>query len=168
MLALGVNGGFASPAESYFVNVGDTQIEIPVPADAVMAKGLDARFDHMMHMTDSSDGRRLTYFVNPESASAIQRGDFTEPPKLMYIVSCMPVNGVYKSSDFASFQDRVAQTIPDGSKTLDLSMSSFAAKANNLVQEMTGINTNITFSKTESGSSEERLLVNNNGYVDAR
>jgi hypothetical protein len=144
--------GISALAESYFVNVGDKQIEIPVPMDAVMAKGLDARIDHMMQMADSSNIHRLTYFVDPQYASAIRRGDLTGAPKLMYIVSCTPVTeGTdYKSSEFASLQDRMAQTMPDISQTLGPAISSYTAKANDYVQEVTGTNTKLEFSQPEA------------------
>jgi hypothetical protein len=124
-------------AESHFVNVGGKQIEIPVPVDAVMAKGLNARFDSFLESANTPNARRLIYFVDPEFASGIRRGDFSGIAKLFYMVGCTPAveDKDVNSSDFAKVQESIATKVPDLSNLLGSAISNFSAKMNEYWQK---------------------------------
>jgi hypothetical protein len=138
-------------AESYFVNVGEKQIEIPVPADAVMAKGLNAQFDFILDAANSTNARRLIYFVDPELGSVLQRGGSPGAPKLLYIVSCTPAleRTDLRSSDFAEFRDSIAQKMLDLTNMLGPAISTYSAKMNEYWQQKTGKDPKLDVSKPE-------------------
>ena len=138
-------------AESYFVNVGDKQIEIPVPADAVMAKGVNAQFDLIIDAANSPNERRLIYFVDAEFGSVLQSGRSFGAPQLLYIVSCTPaLEGTdLRASDFTKFRDSIAQKMPDLSNMLGPAISTYSAKMNEYWRQKTAKDPQLDVSKPE-------------------